>query len=54
MVDHKGTKFRDPDKAKQRELYEDNNAECATVLHCGLWKTSDRPYVHKILYKKFV
>jgi formaldehyde-activating enzyme involved in methanogenesis len=54
MVDHKDTKFCDPDMTKQRELYEDNKAECATALHCRLWKTSDLPDVHKILYKKIL
>ena len=34
-------------------MYEDNNVECATVLRCGLWKTSDRPNVHKIFTRRF-
>ena len=29
-------KFRDPDMAKQRKLYEDNKVEFATVSRCGL------------------
>jgi len=33
MLDYKDTKFRDPDMAKQRKLYEGNNVECATVLY---------------------
>jgi hypothetical protein len=54
MVDHKDTKFRDPYMGKQCELCEDSNVECARVLHFRLSKTSDRPKVHKILYKKLL
>jgi hypothetical protein len=53
MLDQEDTKFRDPDTVK-RKLFADNGVECTRFLHCGFWKNSDRPDVHKIVKKKFL